>query len=131
MRKDTSTYSILQLQQCFLIMELLLGLGSLCLLLISLVVSGSMVSTAASSPHLVCDSGVCEQKHSFGEDHPLEDRLSEHQIRGWRAVFAGGLHDQGSRKRTFVLFTDTGRGQMANETARCRVISWLVALGSA
>ena len=42
---------------------------------------------------------VCPwRKRPSEEEHPLEDRLLEHQIRGWRAAFAAGLQDQGSRK---------------------------------
>lgn len=52
---------------------------------------------------------VSVKKHSSGEENPLEERLSEHQIKGWRAVFAAGLHDQGSRER-IICFTDTGSG---------------------
>ena len=51
---------------------------------------------APSSLPKVADTGVSE-KHSFGEDSPFEERLSEKQIRGRRAVSAAGLHDQGSR----------------------------------
>ena len=47
------------------------------------------------------------KKHSSGKD-PLEDRLSEHQIRGWRAVVPIKSYGQGSGKRSYVLFTDTG-----------------------
>ena len=48
------------------------------------------------------------RKHSSGEENRWKDRLSERQIRGWRAVSAAGLHGQGSCKRNVVLFTDTG-----------------------
>ena len=51
---------------------------------------------------------VSVKKHSSGEKDRWEDRLSEHQIRGWRAVSTAGLHDQGSHKRSVVLFTGTG-----------------------
>ena len=37
------------------------------------------------------------------EEDPSEDELSEHQIRGWRAVSAAGL---GSRER--IVFSQTG-----------------------
>ena len=50
---------------------------------------------------------MSEQKHSSGEENPVEDRLSEHRIGGWRAVSAAGLHGRGSHKRN-VFFTDTG-----------------------
>ena len=55
-------------------------------------------------PHLI---PVSLKKHSFGEESPRENRLSEHQIRGWRAVSAAELHGKASPKRN-VSFTDTG-----------------------
>ena len=54
-----------------------------------------------------CNSGVCEQKHSSGKADPWEDKPSERQIRGRRAVSASGLQGRGSPKRS-VVFTDTG-----------------------
>ena len=41
------------------------------------------------------------KNNSSGEEDPLEDRLSEHQIRGWgwNAASAAGLLGQGSGKR--------------------------------
>ena len=49
------------------------------------------------------DTGVCETNHSFEEKTPWEDRLLEHQIRGWRAVSAAVLQGEGLHKRS-VLF---------------------------
>ena len=46
-----------------------------------------------------------KKKSSRGED-PLEYRLSEHQIRGWRAVLLLDCVDKACFKG--VLFTDTG-----------------------
>ena len=40
------------------------------------------------------------KKHSSGEEDMWEHKLSECQIRGWRAVSAAGLRGQGLRKRT-------------------------------
>ena len=51
---------------------------------------------------------VSVKKHSSGEEDPWEDKLSEHQIRGWSAVFPTGLQGKGSPKRGVFLFTDTG-----------------------
>ena len=59
------------------------------------------------STHCSVDTGVCEQKHSSGEEHGCENKCSEHQIRGWIAVSAAGLHSKGLRKRS-VVFADTG-----------------------
>ena len=36
-----------------------------------------------------------------------KDRLSEHQIRGWIAIYAEDLQGKGSHRRS-VFFTDTG-----------------------
>ena len=36
------------------------------------------------------------KKHSSGEEHIQEDRLSEHQMRGWIAVSAEELPGEGS-----------------------------------
>ena len=41
--------------------------------------------------------------HSFGEEVTLEYQLSEHRIRGWRAVSAAGLQGKGWRKRSVFL----------------------------
>ena len=41
-----------------------------------------------------------------GEEDTWKDRLSKHQIRGWRAVSAEELQGEGSHKRS-VFFTDT------------------------
>ena len=41
------------------------------------------------------------QRHSSGEKHMWEDKLSERQIRGWGAVSAAGLQGKGSRKSSF------------------------------
>ena len=49
--------------------------------------------------------------------------LSEHQIRGWRAVSAAGFHGQGSHKRN-VIFTDTGITHMRNLLGWLR-LGWL------
>ena len=38
------------------------------------------------------------KKHSSGEEYTLTYLLSDHQIRGWRAVSAAGLHGKGLRK---------------------------------
>ena len=46
-----------------------------------------------------------KKKHSAGENDRWKDRLSERQIRGWRAVSTAGLHGQGSHKR--CCFRDT------------------------
>ena len=50
---------------------------------------------------------VSVKKHSSGEDSFWTDKLSKHQIRGWRALSAPGSQDKGSHKRSFY-FTDTG-----------------------
>ena len=50
-------------------------------------------------------TGVCEQKHFSGEEDVWEDKLSEHLIRGWRAISAAGLQGKGSYKRN-VFFTE-------------------------
>ena len=47
-----------------------------------------------------------KRKLSSREEDPRADRLSEHQIRGWRAVSAG-LQGKGSCKRS-VLFVHAG-----------------------
>ena len=53
-------------------------------------------------------TGVCEKRHASGEEeNTREDKLSEHKIRGRRAMFAAGLYGRGSRKRS-DFFTDTG-----------------------
>ena len=49
------------------------------------------------------------REHSSGEEYYQEDRLSEHQIRGWIAVSAEGLQGQGSPTISKgVLFSQTG-----------------------
>ena len=40
------------------------------------------------------------KNHSSEEEHYQEDRHSEHRIRGWIAVSAGGLQGKGSPERT-------------------------------
>ena len=45
------------------------------------------------------------KKHSSGEEHTLEHKLSEHQIRGWIAVSVVGLQGEGLRKRN--VFSQT------------------------
>ena len=45
-------------------------------------------------------AGVCEKQKVLQRKHGREDRLSEHQIRGWIAVSTAGLHGQGSHKRS-------------------------------
>ena len=47
----------------------------------------------------VCDMPVSVKKHPSGKQITLEYRRSEHQVLGWRAVSAAGLHDKGLRKR--------------------------------
>ena len=47
--------------------------------------------------------------------------LSEHQLRGWRAVSAEGLQGRGLRKRN-ILFTDTGIGKTSAEKLPFTVI---------
>ena len=37
------------------------------------------------------DTGVCERKHPSGKEDAREDKLSDHQIGGWRAVSGAGL----------------------------------------
>ena len=54
--------------------------------------AGTTTNPADSSTH---DTGVCEER-------TLEYQLSEHQIRGWGAVFAAGLQGKGLRKRSSV-----------------------------
>ena len=44
-------------------------------------------------------SPVSVKKHSSGKSCTLEYQLSEHQIRGWRAVSAAGLQGNGSEIR--------------------------------
>ena len=41
------------------------------------------------------------KKHSSREEDPLEDRLSKHQIRGWRAVSAAGSQASAGTKGVF------------------------------
>ena len=56
--------------------------------------------------YITCHTGVCgENEHSSGEKHTWEDKLSECQIRGWRAVSAAGLHGKGSPQRN--VFSQT------------------------
>ena len=56
-------------------------------------------------------AGVCEEKHTSGREDPREDRLSERQIKGWRAVFAAGLHGTGSCKRIVLReYSSSGMG---------------------
>ena len=43
--------------------------------------------------------------HSSGEENMWEDKLSEYQIRGWRAVFPIGSHGEASHKRS--VFSET------------------------
>ena len=50
---------------------------------------------------------VSVKKHSSGEKHIREDKLAEHQIRGWRAASDADLRGKGSRKRSF-FYRDTG-----------------------
>ena len=47
------------------------------------------------------------KKHSSKVETHWECQLEKHQIRGWRAVSAAGLHGKGLRKRK-MSFTDTG-----------------------
>ena len=47
-----------------------------------------------------------------GEEDPWINQLGKHQIRGWRAVSAAGLHGQGSPERS-VLFTGTSSADMS------------------
>ena len=48
-----------------------------------------------------------KRKLSSGEEDPWEDDLSEHQIRGRRAVSAAGLQGEGLPERNLFV-TDTG-----------------------
>ena len=50
---------------------------------------------------------VSVKKHSSREEDPWEDKPSEFQMRGWRAVSASGLQGKGSPKRS-CFFTDAG-----------------------
>ena len=50
------------------------------------------------------------KKHSSSEEDPWEDKSSECQIRGCRAVSASGLQGKRSPERS-VLFTDAGRNK--------------------
>ena len=43
--------------------------------------------------------------HYSGEEHPCEDKLPEHKIRGRMGVFAAGLQGEGFRKRN--VFSQT------------------------
>ena len=52
-------------------------------------------------------TGVCEKKHSSGEQETWDSQFTKHQLRGWIAVPAAVLQVNGSRE-TSVLFTDTG-----------------------
>ena len=47
---------------------------------------------------------VTVKEHSSGEEDPWADKLSGHQIRGWRAVSVARWHGQGSLKRNVVFF---------------------------
>ena len=52
------------------------------------------------------------KKHSSREEDPLEDKLLECQIGGWRAVSAAGLQRPCSPERS-VFITDAGRSRTA------------------
>ena len=54
---------------------------------------------------------VSVKKHSSGEEGCREDKLAEHQIRGWEAVSPSGLYGQGSHER-IMFFIDTGVGSV-------------------
>ena len=43
--------------------------------------------------------------NSSREIYPLENWLSQHHIRGWRAISAAGLQGKGSRTRSVILQT--------------------------
>ena len=44
-----------------------------------------------------------KRKHSTGEKHMWEDKLTECRIRGWRAVSAADLHGKGPPKRSVCI----------------------------
>ena len=87
-------------------------------------------TTPKSTCSFTCRAGVCSiapqslhgpgkqryrclrTNHYSKEECPLEDRLSEHHIRGWNAVSAAGLLGQGSGKGVFVLLTPVGWGRV-------------------
>ena len=46
---------------------------------------------------------VSVKKHSSKEEYMWENQFPKHQIRGWRAVSAGGLQGKGCHKRNVVF----------------------------
>ena len=60
------------------------------------------------------------KKHSFRREDPWEDRPSECQIMGWRAVSASGLQGKGSPERSASF---TGPSKTAAETP-LQHLSW-------
>ena len=64
-------------------------------------ISNSTVSTDSTN----CYCYRCLQKEHSGEEIMWEDKLWEHQIRGWRAISAAGL--QGKCSHIWVFFGQT------------------------
>ena len=48
--------------------------------------------------HETGHTGVCEQKHCSGEEDPWENKLAEHQIKGWIIIDVAVLQGKGSQK---------------------------------
>ena len=67
----------------------------------------SLAERRGSTDPFAVDTGLCEKNTPPEKKAPGKMSPSKHQIGGWRAVSAAGLHGQGSRKRN-VFFTDTG-----------------------
>ena len=65
-------------------------------------ISNRTVSTDSTN----CYCYRCLQKDNSGEENMWEDKLWEHQIRGWRAISAAGLQGKGSHT-WIVLRADT------------------------
>ena len=61
-------------------------------IVISITITIDMIVIMPCERARLLQVSVCERKHSSGERQPLECRLSEHQIRGWREVSAVILH---------------------------------------
>ena len=52
---------------------------------------------------------VSVKQNSSGEEHMWTDKLSEQQLRGWRAVSAEGLQNSGRRRMTNSYYKITER----------------------
>ena len=68
----------------------------------------SRLARAKLSRTAVCENGSC------GEEGPSEDKLSEHQIMGWRAGSAAGLQGKGSPNFFFFFHRCRRQGEIPN-----------------